>query len=124
MVNKVARFLKKYLFSIVAAIGILYLSLASPSALPRGPQIEGLDKIVHMIMYAAFAIILSLEASRSNRYRYYLQAILFPILYGGLMELLQHFFPPRTTDFFDFLANTVGVLLGYLATQLFLRKKK
>ena len=46
--------------------------------------------------------------------KYYLIVIALPVLYGGALELIQqYFFPPRTGDWLDFLADAVGVLLGY-----------
>jgi len=120
------KFIKKYFFSIIVTIGIFYLSTASPSALPlpEMPKIEGLDKIVHLLMYATLTFVLVLEATRKNNIGYYLLVILFPILYGGLLEIIQHYFcPSRTGDWFDFLANTIGVLIGYLAARQFLKIK-
>ena len=118
------RFFKKYLFSIITVIVIFYLSTASSSAFPKMPQIEGLDKIVHLLMYFKLAFMLVLENTRKNNLGYYLLVILFPILYGGLLEIIQHYFcPSRTGDWFDFLANTMGVLIGYLAAQKLLKVK-
>ena len=38
----------------------------------------------------------------------------YPILYGGLMELLQeYYFPPRTGDWEDWIADIVGVLIAF-----------
>ena len=69
-------------------------------------------------MYAALAFVLGLETTRKNNAGYYLQVILFPVLYGGLLEILQHyFFPPRTADWLDFLANTTGVFIGHLIVR-------
>ena len=120
-------FIKKYFLSIIVTIVIFYLSTASPSALPlpEMPKIEGFDKIVHMLMYAVLALVLVLETTRRNNLGYYSLVILFPILYGGLLEILQHyFFPPRTGDWFDFLANTIGVLIGFAMATVLLNGAK
>jgi len=75
-------------------------------------------------MYAVLAFVLVLEATRKKNIGYYTLVILFPILYGGLLEILQHyFFPPRTGDWFDFLANAIGVLIGYFIAQQVLKMK-
>ncbi|MCL2327762.1 MAG: VanZ family protein [Bacteroidetes bacterium] len=117
------QFIKKYFFSIVVAIGIFYLSTTTSSALSKVPKIEGLDKIVHFLMYAGFAFVLLWENWGKKAILRYIVAIAFPILYGGLMEIIQQFFPPRTTDFFDFLANTAGVLVGYFVAWWFFKRK-
>jgi len=54
---------------------------------------------------------------------YYIIVIALPIFYGGVLELVQeYFFPPRTGDWFDFLADTAGVLLGYFLLKLIIWK--
>ena len=40
-------------------------------------------------------------------------AVVFPLLYGGLIEVLQkYFFYPRTGEWGDWLADSIGVLVG------------
>ena len=43
---------------------------------------------------------------------YYLYVCLGIIAYGGLMELAQSYTPGRMMSGYDFLANTLGVVLG------------
>ena len=117
------QFIKKYCFSIAVAIAIFYLSTTTSSALSKVPKIEGLDKIVHFLMYAGFAFVLLWENWGKKAILRYIVAIAFPIFYGGLMEIIQQFFPPRTTDFFDFLANAAGVFAGYSVARQVFRKK-
>ena len=39
--------------------------------------------------------------------------VVFPIIYGGLIEVLQDkFFYPRVGDWADWLADIVGVVIG------------
>lgn len=78
-----------------------------------------LDKIVHFCMYLGLTGATAInyihgERGRVNIYRLLLIAFIFPILYGGLIELLQHyFFPPRSGDWFDFLADILGSLFAF-----------
>lgn len=93
---------------------IFYLSTASPSTFPKVTEIKYLDKMVHILMYFGLSLVLVLEIPRKKSYGYYFFTILLPILYGGLIEIIQeNFFSPRTGNIFDFLADTVGVLTGY-----------
>jgi glycopeptide antibiotics resistance protein len=40
-------------------------------------------------------------------------AVVFCIVYGGLLEIMQGtLFQERSADVFDFIANSIGVLLG------------
>ena len=45
----------------------------------------------------------------------------FGILFGGLMEICQHYiFVNRSGNWFDFLANTIGAIIGVaVCSQLF-----
>ena len=43
----------------------------------------------------------------------WLVVALLPMLYGGLIEVIQEkYFYPRTGDWYDWLADSVGVILG------------
>ena len=54
-----------------------------------------------------------------------LLAVVISIFYGGLTEILQEYFVPgRTGDWFDFLADSIGTLLGVFVFHLFYRHKK
>ena len=53
-----------------------------------------------------------------------LLTLVISIAYGGLTELMQEFIVPnRTGDWKDFLADSLGTLLGVAIFYLFYRKK-
>jgi VanZ family protein len=111
----------KYLYSIVIAAVIFYLSTATGKALPQMPPVPYLDKVVHIIMYMVLAGALVIEIKKKN----FFISIILPILYGGLLELLQeYFFPPRTGDWWDFLSDIIGVLLGFFIVRQYIIKHK
>lgn len=93
--------------SILVFIGITVLSLMPPKS---GMEIPTNDKVGHFIAYSVFALNLSLVAP-SKWMRFYL--LLGALSYSVLIEYLQGFMG-RQTSFFDFLANSVGVVSGYL----------
>jgi VanZ family protein len=74
-----------------------------------GAGIEHLDKLVHLLVYYIFAV-LGYRALAGKPY--YLHLCLGIIAYGGLIELGQSHIPGRDMSGYDFLANTLGVLLG------------
>ena len=102
------------------------------SCLPHVKPVVGLDKVVHLLMYATFAF-LCLWGYRkqfvSNGLTYQkkalLLAVVISIFYGGLTEMLQEYLvPDRTGDWFDFLADSIGTLLGVFVFLLFYLQKK
>jgi VanZ family protein len=122
------KFFRQYGLSCVVTLIILYLSIAT--TVPEhyhGPRFEGQDKLVHFILYLLLSLAVCLDFYRqwtdfSSR-RMIIWAILFPVLYGGMIELLQgNFFPPRTAEWGDWLADTLGVFAGYFLAKSFYPK--
>ena len=95
-----------FIGSIVCAGLIAYLSLIREPHFHL-PPVSYADKWGHIAMYLVFAIVLMCEKVPV------VYTCLVSIIYGGLMELLQHyFFPPRTGDWWDWLADGIGTLVG------------
>lgn len=81
-----------------------------------------LDKIVHFGMYFILIILLlnvwRIYAWKINK----IYLIIFCFCYGILMEYLQNFMKlGRSFDFYDILANLIGVLIGFLIYEKFLK---
>ena len=117
---------------ILCGIIILVLTGLPGSVFPRVKPIVGLDKVVHLLMYATFAF-LCLWGYRkqfiSNGLKYKKKAILLAVVisiaYGGLTEIMQEYLvPTRTGDWVDFAADAVGSIVGIGIFYLFFREKK
>ena len=127
---KVSKFFFSYWESILVTIGILYMSFAPPSKFESIPKFSHADKIMHIAMYFALTIVLIYDFWKKNKGqfrsgKFVCICILFPVLLGGIVEILQGlFFKPRSADWFDWFADGVGVLLAYLLIFLFLRKQR
>ena len=117
---------------ILCGIIILILTGLPGSLFPKVKPIIGLDKVVHLCMYAGFAFLCIwgyrrqyLSRDKAYRKRALLLTALISVAYGGITELMQEFLvPTRTGDWFDFLSDAIGALLGLLVFQFFSRKKK
>ena len=110
----------------------MILTVLPGSLFPRVKPAIGLDKVVHIFMYAGFAFA-CLWGYRSQfvsnglayKKRAVLLAIVISIAYGGLTELIQeHIVPTRSGDLFDFVADCLGTVLGVLVFYLFFHRKK
>lgn len=117
---------------ILCGIIILILTGLPGSVFPKVKPVVGIDKVVHVIMYAGFAF-LCLWGYRkqfvSNGKAYRTRALLttasISVAYGGITELMQEYLvPTRTGDWIDFLADAVGTLVGLLVFCLFFKNKK
>ncbi|REA64186.1 hypothetical protein DSL64_01125 [Dyadobacter luteus] len=77
-------------------------------SIPSAPVI-GFDKVVHAGLFCVW-IVLWLLATRGNA----LLCVAAGIAYGVALEFYQQLLPfDRTFDWWDALADAVGVLLGY-----------
>jgi VanZ family protein len=88
----------------------LVVSLMPPALDSSGSHI---DKIVHL---AGYAVLTFWWAQLVTRQRWKLAIVV--VLFGIAIELLQGLTPDRMPDPLDALANSGGVLLGWLAARL------
>ena len=111
-------YIKKYPVSLLIIAAVIYLSFFRPPSLEVG-TIPGFDKFVHFCMYGGLSGVLWIEFLRSHRlhdtpwWHAWIGAFLCPIAMSGLIEILQQYCTTyRSGDWFDFLANTCGVLVA------------
>lgn len=82
------------------------------------PPVEGADKWVHILMYLGLGATLMWDMLRDRQqgWKLWLIALMVPMVYGGVIEILQeNFFYPRTGDWWDWLADIVGTIAGCVA---------
>ncbi len=87
----------------------LVVSLMPP---PLGDSAGHADKIVHLTGYAALMFWWAQLVVRQRR-----KLALAVVLFGIAIEGLQGFTPSRMPDLLDALANSGGVLLGWLLAR-------
>jgi VanZ family protein len=94
---------------------IVTLSLLPPQDLPELPLFEGVDKVVHFLMYFIFSVLFCWAIKTElNYYRLFL-IIPVTIGWGIFMEILQfNMHIGRSFSWYDILANTVGVACGVI----------
>lgn len=110
----------KYKISIAIAIAILYLSFMKPPKIDTSIHVlDYCDKIIHFLMYAIFTTSLALETKNSNKIYIYFIILLISTIFGGAIEILQSYFPPRTASWGDFIADAIGSALPLVIISLF-----
>lgn len=101
-------FLVAYTVPIVHGWLLLVLILCVLPVSPSiQPNIVHLDKLVHGLMYALPACLLSVTAKINWKWMSYLVA------FGITVELIQLCLAYRSGDFYDVCANTLGALQGW-----------
>ena len=108
-------FFRGYWKSIVVCVSILYLSVLYTPTI-NVSLFSGADKVIHLLMYLILGATLTWDSVVKNpsALKLYLVALLFPMVFGGAMELIQHMWiPQRAGDIWDIVANCLGVLIGF-----------
>jgi VanZ family protein len=100
---------------------ICYALFVPASDLPVKPflNIPHFDKMVHFTLFFVFCVFLLRPFKKLNT-SYYLWAPAISVALSALLEFSQRIVTPsRASDFYDFLANTTGVLAATLFFRLF-----
>ncbi len=124
-------YLKRYPLSLLLAVAIAVLSLIRIPEVKLMEHVSLADKWAHMLMYGGLALTVWFEYARRHvrpdARRLAVGAFLLPVAMGGVLELMQaHLTTCRSGDWLDFVANTLGALLGTLvglAAWRFIPKK-
>ena len=112
-----------YIPTFLIAAGILYASLTTHPIAPM-PEIRFADKWGHLLAYACLSAVFLWDLTRAyvpRGWKYGL-AFVLPIVYGGVIEILQErYCAPRTGDWYDWLADILGTILGIIILLPILR---
>ncbi len=112
----------KYLLPVILwSLVILWLISIPGSNIPKTPllAIPHFDKLVHFGIFAVFAFLLIYGLNKQStafcqKYQYTI-ALLAGVIYSAGTELLQHIYiSSRSGEFWDFLANLAGCVVGLL----------
>ena len=97
------------LLLMVAGIKVATMPLEFPESLQLN------DKVVHLIVFFGFAVLVDLVSSREPFWFWKAMPL---IIYGIGIEVLQYFSPDRSFSMFDALADVAGVLLYWLCKRV------
>jgi VanZ family protein len=105
---------------------ICYALFIPAKELPVKPlfKIPHFDKMVHFGLFFILCFLL-LRPFKRVKLKYYLMATLISIVFSGLLEFSQQIFSKsRSSDIYDFMANTLGILFAVLFYYFFVSDKK
>ena len=125
------RFTRNSYPGVVCALVILVLTGLPGSCIPKVKPALGLDKVVHLLMYAAFAF-LTLWGYRKpfmeNGKVYQSKALWITLaisfVFGALTEVMQEtLVPGRVGSVYDWIADVIGSILGATVFYFFFRNR-
>ena len=105
-------FIYKY-WKIITLVNLIFITVLSIYPLPEFPKNMGTDKTHHLIAYCSLTLCVCIV--QPNNYKKY---ILFFILYGGLIEVVQPYVN-RYGEFLDFVYNTFGIIISIIIGHFF-----
>lgn len=107
------------LISIAFSLLILTLSLVKMNNLPPMGDFEHSDKVKHLVAYSILSFFWLLSCYFGKVKIKILHLIFVLIAYGVIIEVLQsNITSYRTGDLLDIIANSIGVLIGYIFFKL------
>jgi VanZ family protein len=122
------KLIKKNILSIITALIIMYLSLASSSTFDEVDVFEfpHLDKILHFCMYFGLMLCLLFEnRSTLKEIRSQLFLAIIPSIYGILLEFVQSWFTAtRSGEIFDAIFDLIGIFIALSAWRIYVNMRK
>ena len=102
--------------AIITTLAIAFLSLSHLPKLDIGFKLKSSDKYLHTTAYFFLSLVWYFALQKKIKKRTFkVLLILFLIIYGIILEALQGGLTNyRTADFYDIIANSVGVLIATL----------
>jgi hypothetical protein len=123
-------FIKKNLPAFIWTAVIFGLCSMPGKAIPHISWLELLsfDKFVHASIFFVLQVLYMKGFSSQQNYlflqkNYALISLIFCVSYGGALEIMQAcFFSERSGDWFDFIANSFGCIMGLILFPVLKRK--
>ncbi|MBP5171061.1 MAG: VanZ family protein [Bacteroidales bacterium] len=125
--------LPRYSLTVVWAVLIAVACLVDFSDMPDElPAFEGMDKVVHFLMYFVLSLLFIWEYRRRGRLfdtdsrelRLFTLVLLLSAIWGGLMEYLQSLTSYRGAEQTDLTADVAGALFAFLLYYIFALYRK
>ena len=96
----------------------LFIIVLSLLPLPSTGSSLYKDKIVHFLMYGIMGLLVYVSVPSESKRKYLL---VFIVLLGAALELIQMHIPGRSASFIDIFANTGGVVCAILLYWIYSR---
>ena len=125
-------FVKHNIYGLIWGIIVLLLSILPGNYFPEVSSFWELfspDKIIHLFIFGVLTILLIFGFRKQNTYKmlqihFFFFATTIGIIYGLTTELLQLIMNNgRHASFYDFVADSVGCLIGLIICRAIIKKK-
>lgn len=97
---------------------LILVAVLLPGSQVPDVSFDGIDKLVHIALFALWAVCVRLDFTPGFRWQLWLAG---GLLFSFLSEVLQIMVEDRTFDWMDIIADTAGLLLGMSTGGLLIR---
>lgn len=108
-------------------IGLIFAVSSIPGSLTGRIPFRLFDKVAHMGEFAGLALFLVVafrgSLTRPDMRHVVLMVVAVGLSIGVLDEMYQHLIPGRAVEFLDWVADTVGVVVGTTAALIHYRRR-
>jgi VanZ family protein len=125
LAKKIKIFLRNYWRSLLCSAVICFLLFLPGNKFPKERffYIKHFDKLVHLLLFASLEWFLLFDGHIKKlieSIRLVIFSTLLALIFGGLTELIQHYFiPDRTGSIYDLTADITGMLMGIILYRIF-----
>ena len=97
---------------------LLYGNLGQQPDLIPNPMGTSINHLISFVCLSSLAFIMRVKEKK------FINSFQFLLLASILFEILHHFIPNRAFEYYDLLANFIGVTFAYLLIQFILKIKR
>ena len=114
----------------IVALVIFYLTcIVNVDSIPGSDSLLQYDKIAHFGMFfvlssAIYYDYYRLHLGKPNKFKWIIYGLIVPVVYGGLIEIVQDNFFGRSGEVMDFVADALGSLAATALAFLFIKMKR
>ncbi len=114
----------------IIALAIFYLTcLVNVDSIPVPKNFLHYDKIAHFGMFFALSGAIYFDYYRlhkgtPNKFRWILFGLIIPVIYGGVIEIIQQNFFLRSGEWMDFVADSLGSLTATALAFIYMNMKR
>lgn len=112
------------LLAVIYTLVLFYFNFATIDRLMPETETVPIDKLIHFLAYSVLGFVWAIWWGFSFGLKRILHLYFLLLLYGILIESLQETVnPTRSFDWWDLLANCVGIICGIIIAVYFLKWK-
>lgn len=113
---------------LIALVIFYFTCLVNVESIPASPSLLKHDKLAHFGMFfilsgAIYFDYYRMHKGKPRKSRWIFFGLILPVIYGGVIEIVQEHFFSRSGEWMDFVADSLGSLSATLLAFLYLNKK-